>query len=158
MAYYRPISVNEAAEVAGVSVSAILKRIRTGQAVCVSLSNKGWMLCREQMAGQPYSDVAFIRLCRRYVSVPDACQIVKKTDASVIRDLKSGKLSGFRLNEKAWAVDRVSAERDIREYLAGSSEGRSGRKRDLHGDHHPTRLKKQRAVDRKKRRTTIATR
>jgi len=158
MAYYRPISVNEAADVAGLSVSSILKRIRTGQAVCVSLSNKGWMLCREQMAGQPYSDAAFLRLCRRYVSVPEACRIVKKTDASVIRDLKSGKLSGFRLNEKAWAVDRASAERDIAEYLASGGEGRLGRKRNLHAEHHPTRLKRRRAVDRKKKRTTIATR
>ena len=157
MAFFRPISVNEAASVAGVSVSAVLKRIRAGQAVAVSLSGKGWMLCHEQMSGQPYSEAAFRRLCRKYVSVPEACQIVKKTDASVIRDLRSGRLSGFRLNAKAWAVDKASAERDFREYLSGASEGRAGRKRDLHAEHHPTRLKRQRSVDRKKKRTTIAT-
>lgn len=157
MAFHRPISVNEAAEVAGISVSATLKRIRTGQAVAVSLSGKGWLLCREQFEGKKFSESAFRKLCSKYVSVPEACGIVCKTDASVVRDLKSGKLEGFRLNQKAWAVLRSSAEKDIREYLSGVRRGLPGRHRNLYAEHHPTRLKRQRSLDRKKKRTTIAT-
>ncbi len=157
MAFFRPISVNEAAEAAGITVSAVLKRIRTGHAVCISLSGKGWMLCREQFEGKAFSEAAFIRLCQRYVSVPEACGIVRKTDASVIRDLKSGKLDGFRLNAKAWAVLRSSAEQDIREYLSGKRSGLPGRRRNIGADHHPTRLKEKRSLDRRKSRTTIAT-
>lgn len=157
MAFHRPISVNEASDVAGVSVSAILKRIRLGQVVAVSLSGKGWLLCREQFEGKKFSESDFRKLCSRYVSVPEACGIVCKTDASVVRDLKSGKLDGFRLNQKAWAVLRSSAEKDIREYLSGVRSGLPGRRRNLSADHHPTRLKRQRILDRKKNRTTIAT-
>lgn len=156
MAFHRPISVNEAATIAGISVSAVLRRVRTGQAVGVSLSGKGWLLCREQFEGRKFSEAAFRSLCGRYVSVPDACEIVCKTDASVVRDIKSGRLSGFRLNGKSWAVLRASAEKDIRDYLK-SGHASSGRRRDLNADHHPTRLKHKRELDRKKKRTTIAT-
>lgn len=156
MAFHRPISVNEASDVAGVSVSAVLKRIRLGQVVAVSLSGKGWLLCREQFEGKRFSEDAFRKMCSRYVSVPEACGIVFKTDASVVRDLKSGKLDGFRLNKKAWAVLKSSAEKDIREYLSGVRNGTPGRRRNLSADHHPTRLKRKRALDRKKSRTTIA--
>lgn len=150
MAYYRPISVEEAAGIAGVTINAILKRIKTGQAVAVQLSGKGWMLCRDQIEGKKFSEEAFRKLCGRYVSVPAACRIVCKTDASVIRDLKSGKLNGFRLNTKAWAVDRASAERDIKEYLSGARDGVAGRKRDLHGVHDPLTLKKKRLASKKR--------
>lgn len=157
MAYFRPISVNEAAKVGGITVSAVIKRIRTGHALAVGLSGKGWMLCREQFEGRAFSEAAFLRLCQRYVSVPDACGIVCKTDASVIRDLKSGKLDGFRLNAKAWAVLRSSAEQDIREYLSGKRSGLPGRRRNIGAEHHPSRLKEKRSLARRKSRTTIAT-
>jgi len=88
----------EAAKLAGVTRNAILKRISTGTLMAVQLNGKAWMVCREDVARRKFSESEFRKLCGQYISVPQACDIVYKTDASVIRDLRSGRLSGFRLN------------------------------------------------------------
>lgn len=131
----RPISVSQAAELLGLSEAAVLKRIKKGQLLAVPLSDRGWMVCHEAVLGrfdEPVDEEAFRRLCDEYVSVPEACDIVRVTDGMVIRMLVRGILDGFRLNEKAWAVSRKSCETNIREYL--ESPNRPGRPR---GDAKP---------------------
>lgn len=145
----RPISVGEAAAILGVTEPAILKAIKTGRLVGISLNGRGVMLCREQVEGRRFSEANFRKLCSRYVSVPDACDIVHKTDAAVQRDLRSGILDGFRLNRKAWAVLRSSAEKEFRDYLTRSS-SIPGRKRDLGSAKSPRDLRKRKPLPRKK--------
>ena len=142
MAFHRPISVKEAAAIAKVTVNAILKRIKVGKMLAVQLSGKGWMVCREHAAGKAASGADFRRLCGKFISVPQACDIVFKTDASVIRDLKNGRLTGFQLNGRAWAVLRESAEQEIRDYLNGSHDGLPGRRRRI-GDKRSPDKKRQ---------------
>jgi predicted site-specific integrase-resolvase len=109
--------VREAAELAGVSQITILKRIDRGQLLAVALCKKGWLVCAEAAMGLPYDEDEFVLLCDRYASVPEACEIVCVTDGMIGRMLTDGRLRGFRLNEKAWAVDRASCEENIREYM-----------------------------------------
>jgi hypothetical protein len=141
MAVSRPISVGEAARLRGVTSVAILKAIRTKRLVSHTLSGKGLMLCREQVLGKEFDEREWRARCKRYVSVPDACEIVRRTDAAVIRDLRAGVIDGFKLNEKAWAVLKSSAEQEFRDYLSRPPSTR-GRKRDLLSSRSPRVLRK----------------
>jgi len=114
----RPISVGEAAEILGISEVAVLKRIARETLLASPLSDKGIMVCHESALGQPVDAAEWRRLCRRYISVPEACDIVAVTDGMVCRMLADGRLNGFRLNGKAWAVEKASAEKNMRDYLA----------------------------------------
>jgi hypothetical protein len=114
----RPISIGEAAKMLGITPVAVKKRIDTGKILARTLSDKGILVCPESVLGQPCSEKAFERLCARYISVPEACDIVCVTDGMVGRMLADGRLNGFRLNGKCWAVERASAEQNMREYLA----------------------------------------
>jgi excisionase family DNA binding protein len=136
----RPISVDEAAELLGLSRSGVMEAIRTGRLVAILINGRALALCREQVLGKPFSEPEFRRLCGRYVSVPDACEIMRKTDAAVIRDLNRGRVDGFRLNGRAWAVDKRSAEREFAEYLR-SDRGR-GQPRRLSESRSPRVLRK----------------
>lgn len=138
---HRPISVVEAAKVRGVTQAAILKAIRTGRLEAVLLSGMGHMLCKEQVEGKNFSVAAFKKMCANYVSIPDACEICHVTDAAISRWLRAGVLSGFRLNGKAWAVLRSSAEQEFRDYLSRPSYT-AGRKRDLGAAKSPRVLRK----------------
>jgi hypothetical protein len=114
----QPISVAEAAKILNMSQVGVLKRISKGQILAVPLSGKGLLVCRESVEGQDCNLEEFQKACRRWISVPEACDIVCVTDAMIGRMLADGRLKGFRLNDKAWAVDRKSCEQNIREYLA----------------------------------------
>jgi len=113
----QPISVQEAAKILGISAVAVMKRIKRGSILARPLSAKGIMVCQESVLGEPFSAKEFEALCKRYVSVPEACDIVCVTDGMIGRMLKDGRLKGFVLNDNAWAVDRKSCEANIREYL-----------------------------------------
>ena len=134
----RPISVQEAAEILGISRVAVMKRIRRGTLCALPLSGKGFMVCHEHVLGEKFSPAAFERVCNRYVSVPEACDIVCVTDGMVIRMLNDGRLSGFRLNDNAWAVEKRSAEKNIKEYLAAPA-AYGGRRRDLSRSRRPAK-------------------
>lgn len=123
----QPISVREAAEMLGVTDIAVLKKIAKGQIVAVPLCGKGLLVCAESVLGKRFDADEFRRLCDRYVSVPEACDIVCVTDGQIGRMLADGRLKGFRLNAKAWAVEKRSCEDNIREYMANPS--KSGRPR-----------------------------
>ena len=138
-----PISVQEAAARLGITTVAAMKRIRRGTLLALPLSSKGFMVSQESVAGQPVSAAEFGRLCGRYVSVPEACEIVCVTDGMVIRMLNDGRLKGFRLNDNAWAVDRRSAEENIREYLKAPS-ACGGCPRDLTSSRRPKKRPKRR--------------
>jgi hypothetical protein len=113
----QPISVRQAAEMLGITDIAVLKRIAKGQLLAVPLCGKGLLVCVESVQGKKHDPEEFRRLCDRYISVPQACDIVCVTDGRIGRMLASGILKGFRLNEKAWAVERKSCEDNIREYM-----------------------------------------
>lgn len=132
----QPISVQQAAEILGISRVAVMKRINRGTLLALPLSSKGWMVCHEAVEGKPCSPVEFEKLCRRYISVPEACDIVCVTDGMVIRMLRDGRLKGFVLNENAWAVEKKSAEENIREYMRAPA-AYGGRPRDLGKSHRP---------------------
>lgn len=141
MAADRIVSVAEAAELRGVVEESIIKAVRVGRLYARTLSAKGFMLSRNQVTGGKFSKPEFDALCDRYVCVPDACDIMHKTDAAVIRDLKSGVVKGFRLNRRAWAVLKASAEQEYREYLETNS-SRCGRKRAVGPSRSPRTLRK----------------
>lgn len=63
-----------------------------------------------------------------YLSVPVAAELLGCTDVWVIRMIQEGRLEGFRLNGRAWAVNRASVEKNRQEYLARNP-SLSGRKR-----------------------------
>jgi excisionase family DNA binding protein len=126
----RPISVQEAAEIRGVREVSILMAIQRGTLFAVKLSGKGWLLSEDQVRRKKFSESAFKNECEKWICVPEACEIMHKTDVMVIRDVKSGVVDGFRLNRKAWAIRRESAEREFAEYLETMHE-RKGRPRDL---------------------------
>jgi len=119
----QPISVAEAAKMLNMSQVGVLKRISKGQILAVPLSGKGLLVCRESVEGQDCNLEEFRKACKRWISVPEACDIVCVTDAMIGRMLLDGRLKGFRLNDKAWAVDRKSCEQNIREYLANPPTG-----------------------------------
>jgi hypothetical protein len=123
----QPISVAQAAKILGMSQVGVLKRIRAGKIAAVTLSNKGLLVAHESVLGQDCNLAEFERVCRRWISVPEACDIVCVTDAMIGRMLADGRLNGFRLNDKAWAVDKKSCEANIREYLANPPQ--NGRRR-----------------------------
>ena len=133
----QPISVKEAAKILKITDVAVLKRIATGKLLGKPLSGsqKGIMVCHESVLGQPFTPTEFDRVCERYISVPRACDIVCVTDGMVIRMLEDGRLSGFKLNEKCWAVDRRSCEKNIEEYLHSPPAG--GRPRNLGSSRAP---------------------
>jgi excisionase family DNA binding protein len=136
----RPISVQAAAELLGISQVAVLKRIAKGTLVAKQLSGKGYLVCRESLDGQVVAPEDFASECRKWVSVPQACDIVCVTDGMIGRMLVDGRLDGFRLNNKAWAVSRASCEKNIEEYLAGPKP--IGRPRVISASHAPKKKTK----------------
>lgn len=114
----QPISVADAAKILKITQVGVLKRISKGQILAVPLSGKGLLVCHESVLGQDCNVETFRKACRRWISVPQACDIVCVTDAMIGRMLTDGRLTGFRLNDKAWAVEKASCEKNIREYLA----------------------------------------
>ena len=137
----RIIGIAEAAKIRGQSREGILKAVRSGRLYAVSLSGKGLMLSERQVSGKPFCQKAFGRMCSKYCSVPDACNIVFKVDSAVIRDLRSGRIEGFQINSKCWAVLRSSAEAEFRDYLENQA-NRVGRKRDVGATRSPRDLRK----------------
>lgn len=140
----RPISVAEAASLLCLTHNGIIKSIDAGRLLGIQLNGKGWMLSFDQVSGRQFDEAAFRKLCSLYVSVPDACEIMRKTDAAVIRDLVKGRIEGFKLNNRAWAVKKASAEKEFDEYLATMGT-RTGRPRVLGESRSPRVLRKQRA-------------
>ena len=63
-----------------------------------------------------------------WISVPVAAQMLGCTDVWCIKMIQSGTLEGFRLNGRAWAVNRKSVAKNLREYLERDP-ALSGRKR-----------------------------
>lgn len=51
-----------------------------------------------------------------WMSVPDAAEMLGCSDVWIIKLLNAGQLDGFKLNARAWAVKRKSAEKNLREY------------------------------------------
>ena len=136
----RPISMNEAAEILGITRAGVAKAVAAGRLVAVPINARGLALCRAQVEGRKFSEPEFRKTCAGYVSVPDACEIQHKTDASVIRDLVRGTVKGFKLNGRAWAVDRRSAEEEFRDYLANPN--RVGQKRQIGTPRSPRVLRR----------------
>lgn len=134
----RPISIGQAAEILGVSTTAIQKRIAAGKISARPLSRKATLVCHESVLGEEYSEREFDRECRRYISVPDACEIVCVTDGMVIRMLEAGILKGFKVNGNGWAVEKRSAEQNIQEYLSSPFSG-VGRRRDTTRSRRPAK-------------------
>jgi len=141
MAADRIVSVVEAASVRGVSREAIMKAIKTGRLYGHLLSGKGYLLSARQVEGKTFDRPAFEKLCRQYISVPEACNIVWKTDAAVMRDLRSGKIKGLRVNPKCWAVLKSSAEEEFRDYEENEKH-RVGRKRTVGATRSPRDIRK----------------
>lgn len=135
------ISVSEAARLRGMSREGIMKAIQTGRLTSHLLSGKGHMLSESQVLGKKFDPADFRKLCRLYISVPEACNICWKTDAAIMRDLRRGTIKGFKVNQKCWAVLRSSAEEEFREYLE-SHKGRAGRKREVGSSRSPRDLRK----------------
>lgn len=135
----RPISVQETAELVGISEVAVLKRIAKGTLVAKRFSGKAYMVSRDSAEGREVDRDEFEKACSAYVSVPEACNIVCVTDGMVGRMLADGRLDGFRLNRKAWAVSRKSCEKNLAEKIANPG---TGRPRDFLSDRSPK--KKQR--------------
>jgi excisionase family DNA binding protein len=52
-----------------------------------------------------------------WISVPEAADMLGCTDVWVIKLINAGTLRAFRLNGRAWAVSRKSAEENLAEYL-----------------------------------------
>jgi len=148
MARDRIVSINEAAKMRGQSKEAIVKAIRTGRLHAHQLSGKGYMLSERQVLGKSFDEPEFRKLCQQYVSVPDACNIVWKTDAAVMRDLRKGVIKGFKLNNKCWAVLRTSAEQEFQDYLE-SNKGRVGRKREVGATRSPRDIRRKKPLPRK---------
>lgn len=138
--YFRPISIEEAAKAMGMTKSGVVKAISSKRLVAIPLSGRGMMLSWEQCHGKKFSEPEFRKLCQRYIAVPDACDIVHKTDAMVMRDLRSGRIKGFKLNGRAWAVERRSAEEEFRDYLANP--GRRGQPRQIGKSRSPRVIRK----------------
>lgn len=52
-----------------------------------------------------------------WMSVPDAAKRLGCSDVWVIKLIAAGRLDGFRLSGRAWAVSRAAVERNLKEYL-----------------------------------------
>jgi hypothetical protein len=141
----RPISVSEAASMLCITNNGIIKSIEAGRLKANQLNGKGWMLSHAQVSGRKFDPAAFDRLCSLYVCVPEACEIMRKTDAAIIRDLRRGRIEGFRLNNRAWAVKKASAEKEFLDYLATMGT-RTGRPRLLDESRSPRVLRKRKAT------------
>lgn len=146
--FFRPISIEEAAKATGLTKSGVVKAISSKRLVAVPLSERGLMLCFEQCKGKPFSEAEFRKLCQKYVSVPDACDIVHKTDAMVMRDLRAGRIAGFKLNGRAWAVEKRSAEQEWKDYV--SNPPRRGQPRQIGVSRSPRVIRKKTSLRAKK--------
>jgi hypothetical protein len=122
--------------------------------VAVPLSGRGLMLCLEQCKGQSFDAAEFRKLCKKWICVPEACDIVHKTDARVIRDLRAGIIAGFLLNGRAWAVDKRSAEKEFADYMANPE--RVGQPRQIGISRSPRVIRKKKPLHAKK--TTVRSR
>ena len=98
--------------------------------------------------GQSFDAAEFRKLCKKWICVPDACDIVCKTDAMVMRDLRSGKIKGFRLNGRAWAVEKASAEQEWKDYVSGPP--RVGQPRQIGTSRSPRVIRKKNDLHAKK--------
>ena len=146
--FHRPISIQEAADAMGLSKSGITKAISSKRLIAVPLSGRGMMLSYEQCHGKKFSEDDFRKLCSKFVSVPEACDIVHKTDARVIRDLRAGIIAGFLLNGRAWAVDKRSAEQEFADYMANPN--RVGQPRQIGTSRSPRVIRKKKPLHAKK--------
>jgi excisionase family DNA binding protein len=61
-----------------------------------------------------------------YISVQQAAKLMGCTEIWVLRRLGDGTLPGFKLNGRAWAVDRKACEKDIAEYRSKMVTNRRG--------------------------------
>lgn len=52
-----------------------------------------------------------------WISVPKAAELLGCTDVWVLKLIHRGKLEGFQLNGRAWAVKRTSVEKNIKDYI-----------------------------------------
>jgi hypothetical protein len=68
---------------------------------------------------------------RAWISVQDAAKIMNVTEVWVLRRLNDGTLPGFKINGRAWAVERLACEKDAAEYQreVSSRKRRVGRPR-----------------------------
>lgn len=117
------ISVPEAARIAEVTTSAILQRIANGKLLARDFSGKAKIVSRNSLLGAKVDPKEFDKAVEKLMNVPEACELLGVTESYVYRLIERGHLEGFRLNAKAWAVVRKSAERNAREYVPGAVRG-----------------------------------
>ena len=66
---------------------------------------------------------------QNYISVPEAAEILGCSRTWVLKLLNAGTLQGFKLNGKAWAVDRKCLSRNLKEYIDRQRDHERGRPR-----------------------------
>ena len=132
------MSVPEAAKVLKITSNGVVARIMSGKLLAKHFNGRAWMLSRRSVEGKPINKSDWKRICKRYLTVPEACEILGVTDSYVVRLIQRGILPAIRLNGKAWAVDSEATEANAKQYRPSSGQPRQpGRK------HVPTtRLKK----------------
>jgi hypothetical protein len=64
-----------------------------------------------------------------FVSVPEAADFLGCSKTWVLKLLNSGSLKGFKLNEKAWAVDKQCLNENLKEYIKRQHDHQKGRPR-----------------------------
>ena len=66
---------------------------------------------------------------RDYVSVPEAADFLGCSRTWVLRLLNEGTLPGFKLSEKAWAVDKQALNKNLKDYIDRQKSHSPGRPR-----------------------------
>ena len=66
---------------------------------------------------------------RDYVSVPEAADFLGCSKTWVLKLLNEGTLPGFKLSEKAWAVDKKSLNKNLKDYIDRQKSHGRGRPR-----------------------------
>ena len=132
------MSVPEAAKVLKITSNGVVARIMAGTLLAKQFNGRAWMLSRRSVEGKPVIKSEWKRICDRYLTVPEVCEVLGVTDSYVVRLISRGILPAIRLNGKAWAVDAKATKANAKEYRPSSGQPRQpGRK------HVPTtRLKK----------------
>lgn len=110
------VSVPRAAELAGVTPATILNRITRGEIVATRFSGKAIVVSARSVCGHVVDRDQFLRVVDSLATVEQACRLLGVSEAYVPKLVSRGRLHGFKLNGKVWAIHRDSVEQSARQY------------------------------------------
>jgi hypothetical protein len=123
IAYSDLVGVRDAAAIAGVTTSGLKNRIARGMVVGVRFNERAFVVSALSAGGCQIDRVAFDQSISKLATVEEACRQLGVCEARVPRLVRQGRLDGFLVNPRTWAITRESIDRNASEYDPSSAKG-----------------------------------